>query len=295
MRRRLTKLISEFLAEFVQNCSTELGPFWTNLVNVFVASGAIYHWELLDYTSWIIGLLKSNPTIRATPPQNQFWISPVQSWGWCIFCCSLRFWQFVHHPPESTTFDEEVFRGGGIWLVVPYNGPFRGAVSAMAGVPENSPLSSRWNAMPSMGRFPAAFRPVTGRFPEFVLRCRFTPWKSTGKQPILRNKNVPLVNHAFARVTPAPFVIFVVFVGLSRKALVSLVRMQIRHFPRFRNSFRKLHGPDPNQCLISVIFSVLIEHGITELHVRLLGEFSCRTCNKIMEVKVSKQYLPHLQ
>ena len=41
---------------------------------------------------------------------------------------------------------------------------------------------------------------------------------------------VLLVNHAFARGTPAIFVIFVVSRDLSSKALVLLVRMQIRHF-----------------------------------------------------------------
>ena len=38
------------------------------------------------------------------------------------------------------------------------------------------------------------------------------------------------VNHALARGTPAIFVIFVVSRGSSSKALVLLVRMQIRHF-----------------------------------------------------------------
>ena len=46
-------------------------------------------------------------------------------------------------------------------------------------------------------------------------------------------ETVLLVNHAFARGTPAIFVIFVSR-GLSSKALVSLVRMQIRHIRRFR-------------------------------------------------------------
>ena len=51
---------------------------------------------------------------------------------------------------------------------------------------------------------------------------------------------MPLVNHAFARVPPAIFVIFVVFSrGLSSKALVLLVRMQIRHFRRFRQKNKK--------------------------------------------------------
>ena len=46
-------------------------------------------------------------------------------------------------------------------------------------------------------------------------------------------KTVPLVNHAFARVTPTIFVIIVVSRGLSSKALVLLVRTQIRIFAPF--------------------------------------------------------------
>ena len=47
-------------------------------------------------------------------------------------------------------------------------------------------------------------------------------------------ETVLLVNHALACGTPAIFVIFVVSRGSSSKALVLLVRMQIRHFRRFR-------------------------------------------------------------
>ena len=47
-------------------------------------------------------------------------------------------------------------------------------------------------------------------------------------------ETVLLVNHALARGTPAIFVIFVVSRGWSSKALVLLVRMQIRHFRHFR-------------------------------------------------------------
>ena len=43
-----------------------------------------------------------------------------------------------------------------------------------------------------------------------------------------------LVNHALVRGTSAIFVIFVVSRGSSSKALVLLVRMQIRHFRHFR-------------------------------------------------------------
>ena len=46
-------------------------------------------------------------------------------------------------------------------------------------------------------------------------------------------KTTPLVKHAFARVTPAIFVIFVDSRGLSSKAPVLMVRTQIHHFRRF--------------------------------------------------------------
>ena len=49
-------------------------------------------------------------------------------------------------------------------------------------------------------------------------------------------ETVLLVNHALARGTPAIFVIFVVSRGSSSKALVLLVRMQIRHFRHFRQT-----------------------------------------------------------
>ena len=55
-------------------------------------------------------------------------------------------------------------------------------------------------------------------------------------------ETVLLVNHAFARGTPTIFVIFVVSRGLSSKAFVLLVRMQIRHFRRFRQKPLVLAG-----------------------------------------------------
>ena len=45
-----------------------------------------------------------------------------------------------------------------------------------------------------------------------------------------------LVNHAFARVTLAIFVIFVVLTGCEQETLVLLLRAQIRHFCRFRQN-----------------------------------------------------------
>ena len=53
---------------------------------------------------------------------------------------------------------------------------------------------------------------------------------------------MPLVNHAFARATPAIFVIFVVSRGPSAKALVLLVRTRIRHFRRFRQKPPRFGG-----------------------------------------------------
>ena len=59
------------------------------------------------------------------------------------------------------------------------------------------------------------------------------PFVSLGDDPGVQ-ETVLLVNHALARGTPAIFVIFVVARGSSSKALVLLVRMQIRHFRHFR-------------------------------------------------------------
>ena len=42
-----------------------------------------------------------------------------------------------------------------------------------------------------------------------------------------------LANHAFARVTPAIFVIFVVFTGFEQQTFCFTGWMQIRHFCRF--------------------------------------------------------------
>ena len=58
----------------------------------------------------------------------------------------------------------------------------------------------------------------------------------------LENQAVPWVNQAFARVTPAIFVIFVVSRGLSSKALVLLVRTQIRHVFVKNHSFWRDKG-----------------------------------------------------
>ena len=55
---------------------------------------------------------ESNPTIHAPPLQKPWRTSPVRSWGWCTccnFCCSLRFWQFVHHPFRNPFFYPKSF------------------------------------------------------------------------------------------------------------------------------------------------------------------------------------------
>ena len=37
------------------------------------------------------------------------WTLQLQSWRWCRFCCSLRFWQFVHHPSKIPLSDLKPF------------------------------------------------------------------------------------------------------------------------------------------------------------------------------------------
>ena len=48
----------------------------------------------------------------------------MQSWGWYTFCCSLRFWQFVHHPPLKSLFWSEVF----LWWRYMVGGPLFKAI-----------------------------------------------------------------------------------------------------------------------------------------------------------------------
>ena len=54
--------------------------------------------------------------------RKPWWASLVQTWGWCIFCSSLRFWQFVHHPLPP---QKRPFAIGSSFVVVVYVGfPF---------------------------------------------------------------------------------------------------------------------------------------------------------------------------
>ena len=61
-----------------------------------------------------------------------------------------------------------------------------------------------------------------------------TDVETKAKSTVGVQETVLLGNHARARGTPAIFVIFAVSRGSSSKALVLLVRMQIRHFRHFR-------------------------------------------------------------
>ena len=70
-------------------------------------------------------------------------------------------------------------------------------------------------------------------------------------------ETVLLVNHALARGTPAIFVIFVVSRGSSSKALVLLVRMQIRHFRHFRQK-PPFSGGTKARFTKSTVFGTLI-------------------------------------
>ena len=70
-------------------------------------------------------------------------------------------------------------------------GFFRGAVFHHDGgawkQPIKQPTEMPTSTMVLMGRFPSLmgrFPTLMGRFSDFVLRGRFTSWKSTGKQPI---------------------------------------------------------------------------------------------------------------
>ena len=70
-------------------------------------------------------------------------------------------------------------------------GLFRGAVFRHGGgalkQPIKEPTETPTSTLALMGRFPSLmgrFPALMGRFTDFVLRGRFTSWKSTGKQPI---------------------------------------------------------------------------------------------------------------
>ena len=70
-------------------------------------------------------------------------------------------------------------------------GLFRGAVFRHGGgalkQPIKQPTETPTSTLALMGRFPSLmgrFPTLMGRFTDFVLRVRFTSWKSTGKQPI---------------------------------------------------------------------------------------------------------------
>ena len=70
-------------------------------------------------------------------------------------------------------------------------GLFRGAVFRHGGgalkQPIKQPTETPTSTLALMGRFPSLmgrFPTLMGRFTDFVLRGRFTSWKSTGKQPI---------------------------------------------------------------------------------------------------------------
>ena len=76
-------------------------------------------------------------------------------------------------------------------LIDPLMGLFRGAVFRHAGgvlkQPMKQPTETPTSTLALMGRFPSLmgrFPTLMGRFADFVLRGRFTSWKSTGKQPI---------------------------------------------------------------------------------------------------------------
>ena len=80
-------------------------------------------------------------------------------------------------------------------------GLFRGAVFRHGGgalkQPIKEPTETPTSTLALMGRFPSLmgrFPALMGRFTDFVLRGRFTSWKSTGKQPIKKRGIKRLLN-----------------------------------------------------------------------------------------------------
>ena len=63
---------------------------------------------------WGVEVYTSDREIHAPPPQNRRSTSRVQKWGWCVFCLSLRFRQFAHHPPKTPPGEEGLLWG---WCV----------------------------------------------------------------------------------------------------------------------------------------------------------------------------------
>ena len=97
-------------------------------------------------------------------------------------------------------------------------------------------------------------------------RFRICSGFSSGNTWVREQKSVPLVSHAFARGTPATFVIFVASRGLSSKALVLLVRTQIRHFRRFRQKTKNpLLGRTPTGACNNAPFSEGFFEGFSRL------------------------------
>ena len=78
-----------------------------------------------------------------------------------------------------------------VFIVDLVMGLFRGAVFRHGGgalkQPIKQPIKTPTSTLALMGRFPSSmgrFPTLMGRFTDFVLRGRFTSWKSIGKQPI---------------------------------------------------------------------------------------------------------------
>ena len=63
------------------------------------------------YGCWILQNVRrlSDREIPAPPPQKRPSTSRVQNWGWCVFCLSLWFRQFAHHPPQKYHSMRKVF------------------------------------------------------------------------------------------------------------------------------------------------------------------------------------------
>ena len=114
-------------------------------------------------------------------------------------------------------------------------------------------------------------------------------------------KTMPLADHAFARVTPAIFVIFIVFMGSEQQSpCFILVRTKIRHFRRFRQTPVSLAGDkgtvyqwhrvcDPDMCVCLFMCPPLKiqRHQETTQNIRSFSETTKAPTDYLLHIRFS--------
>ena len=188
---------------------------------------------------------------------NPVFLNPVFQGSSCIHCAALQgltLARKLHDFPELWAFWEKGCTGAyaeaaqSCWsrkTGFEKQGWPRLVSSRLPSAPPNL-----WRGIfkPSMARHlgPSSKPGILSHSDIVFIWCRnmYLRWRCSpeGVALIREQKTVPLVNHAFARGTPAIFVVFVVSRGLSSKALVLLARTQIRHFRRFRQNPPRFGG-----------------------------------------------------